>query len=74
MLSNGLNVSPISGPGGDATQRSFRQAVASIDNDKDFNDYVTAQHRNLPASSGDVKYERHQVSLPSDPLGESASW
>ncbi|KAK7403835.1 Rho GTPase-activating protein [Neonectria punicea] len=61
LLSNGLNVSPIRGPGGDGGQRSLRQAVSSIDNDKDLNSYVTAQHRNLPPGSGEIKYERNPV-------------
>ncbi|KAH7019928.1 hypothetical protein EDB80DRAFT_211191 [Ilyonectria destructans] len=64
LLSNGLNVSPIQGPGGEGSQRSLRQAVSSIDNDKDLNNYVTAQYRNLPASSGEIKYERNAVLSP----------
>ncbi|KAF7541048.1 hypothetical protein G7Z17_g12054 [Cylindrodendrum hubeiense] len=64
LLSNGLNVSPIKGPGGEGSQRSLRQAVSSIDNDKDLNAYVTAQYRNLPATSGEIKYERNAVLNP----------
>ncbi|KAH7176481.1 hypothetical protein EDB81DRAFT_39390 [Dactylonectria macrodidyma] len=64
LLSNGLNISPIKGPGGEGSQRSLRQAVSSIDNDKDLHNYVTAQYRNLPASSGDVKYERNAALNP----------
>ncbi|KAI5464185.1 hypothetical protein BGZ63DRAFT_351526 [Mariannaea sp. PMI_226] len=64
LLSNGLNVSPISGPGGDAAQRSLRTAVSSVDNDKDLNDYVGAQHRNVRPSTGEIKYERHPVLAP----------
>jgi hypothetical protein len=64
LLSNGLSVSPIQGPGaqGSSAQRSLRQAASSIDNDKDLNDYVTAQHRSVPPNTGEIKYERNPVS------------
>lgn len=64
LLSNGLSVSPIQGPGGQSSssQRSLRQAASSIDNDKDLNDYVTAQHRSVPPNTGEIKYERNPVS------------
>ncbi|KAF4979345.1 hypothetical protein FZEAL_4431 [Fusarium zealandicum] len=66
LLSNGLNVSPIHGPGGQSStsQRSLRQAASSIDNDKDLNDYVVAQHRTMPANAGEVKYERNPALNP----------
>lgn len=64
LLSNGLSVSPIHGPGGQSSssQRSLRQAASSIDNEKDLNDYVTAQHRSVPPNAGEIKYERNPVS------------
>ncbi|RKL09768.1 hypothetical protein BFJ68_g8906 [Fusarium oxysporum] len=67
LLSNGLSVSPIQGPGaqGSSAQRSLRQAASSIDNDKDLNDYVTAQHRSVPPNTGEIKYERN----PTQPQG-----
>ncbi|KAF5027306.1 hypothetical protein F66182_600 [Fusarium sp. NRRL 66182] len=66
LLSNGLSVSPIQGPGGQSSssQRSLRQAASSIDDDKDLNDYVTAQLRSMPQSSGEIKYERNPVLNP----------
>ncbi|KAM0561019.1 hypothetical protein ACHAPJ_003519 [Fusarium lateritium] len=66
LLSNGLSVSPIQGPGGQSStsQRSLRQAASSIDNDKDLNDYVTAQHRSMPVNSGEIKYERNPALNP----------
>lgn len=66
LLSNGLSVSPIQGPGaqGSSAQRSLRQAASSIDNDKDLNDYVTAQHRSVPPNTGEIKYERNPALNP----------
>ncbi|KAM5346856.1 hypothetical protein ACJ41O_009861 [Fusarium nematophilum] len=66
MLGNGLSVSPIQGPGGESAsaQRSLRQAVSSINNEQDLNDYVTAQFRNMPPNTGEIKYERNPVLNP----------
>lgn len=65
LLSNGLSVSPIQGPGQSSTsQRSLRQAASSIDNEKDLNDYVVAQVRSMPANTGEIKYERNPVLNP----------
>ncbi|KAF5659733.1 GTPase-activating beta-chimerin [Fusarium heterosporum] len=66
LLSNGLSVSPIQGPGGQSSssQRSLRQAASSIDNEKDLNDYVTAQHRSVPPNTGEIKYERNPALNP----------
>ncbi|RSL38281.1 hypothetical protein CEP53_015002 [Fusarium sp. AF-6] len=65
LLSNGLSVSPIQGPGQSTTsQRSLRQAASSIDNEKDLNDYVVAQVRSMPANTGEIKYERNPVLNP----------
>ncbi|KAF4442538.1 hypothetical protein F53441_11715 [Fusarium austroafricanum] len=66
LLSNGLSVSPIQGPGGQgsASQRSLRQAASSIDNEKDLNDYVTAQYRSVPPNTGEIKYERNPALNP----------
>lgn len=64
LLSNGLSVSPIQGPGqSNTSQRSLRQAASSIDNERDLNDYVVAQVRSMPANTGEIKYERNPVSV-----------
>ncbi|KAJ4140167.1 Rho GTPase-activating protein [Fusarium equiseti] len=66
LLSNGLSVSPIQGPGGQSSsaQRSLRQAASSIDNEKDLNDYVTAQHRSVPPNTGEIEYKRNPALNP----------
>ncbi|KAI9163404.1 RHO GTPase-activating protein RGD1 [Paramyrothecium foliicola] len=61
LLSNGLIISPLRGPGAESQPRSLRQAVASINNDKDLNDYVASHHLKMAPNTGEVKYERHPV-------------
>jgi hypothetical protein len=61
LLSNGLIISPLKGPAADTQPRSLRLAVASINNEKDLNEYVAAHHLKMPPNTGEVKYERHPV-------------
>jgi hypothetical protein len=63
LLSNGLIISPLRTQPGEAAgaSRSLRQAVASINNDKDFNDFVAHQHTRVAHGTGDVKYEKNPV-------------
>ncbi|UNI24334.1 Rho GTPase-activating protein [Purpureocillium takamizusanense] len=65
LLGNGLIVSPFKATGLENTNqpRSLRQAVAAIDNVKDFNDFVAAQHSKVPANT-EVKYERNPLLKP----------
>lgn len=62
LLGNGLIVSPFKSPGGENTSqpRSLRQAVAAIDNVRDLNEFVAAQHTKVQPSY-EVKYERNPV-------------
>ncbi|KAL6857939.1 Rho GTPase-activating protein [Amphichorda felina] len=66
LLSNGLSISPIKGPGGEShpASRSLRHAVMSIDNERDLREYVGAHHSKVPAKSGEIKYERNPVLNP----------
>ena len=68
LLSNGLSISPIKGPG-DATgqPRSLRDAVLSISNEKDLNDFLLTQYSRMPPNKGEPRYERHPVSLREAP-------
>lgn len=65
LLSNGLCISPIKLPGSDSTPlgRSLRVAVSSVDNDKDLNDFISAQYPKVPARPAEIKYERNPVSV-----------
>ncbi|KEY68333.1 hypothetical protein S7711_07804 [Stachybotrys chartarum IBT 7711] len=64
LLSNGLIISPLKSGDAGAHSRSLRQAVASINNDKDFNDFVSSQYPRIAHGSGEVKYERNPVLGP----------
>lgn len=71
-MSNGLSISPIKGPDGQqSASRSLRHAVMSVDNDRDLDDFVAGHYTKIPASTGEVKYERNPVSVPDS--GTSAS-
>ncbi|KAM4064914.1 rhoGAP domain-containing protein [Hirsutella rhossiliensis] len=65
LLGNGLIVSPFKGqaPSSPSQPRSLREAVAAIDNTKDLNDFVAAQHAKIQPKS-EVKYERNPILNP----------
>lgn len=63
LLSNGLCISPIKNGDGLQQARSLREATASIDNEKDLNDYLMAHYPKVPQGHGEPKYERNPVSL-----------
>ncbi|EFY93152.1 beta-chimaerin [Metarhizium acridum CQMa 102] len=62
LLGNGLIISPFKTQGaqGAGQPRSLRQAVAAIDNEKDFNDFVAGQHTRIQPYT-EVKYERNPL-------------
>ncbi|WYZ45556.1 hypothetical protein EsH8_VIII_000872 [Colletotrichum jinshuiense] len=60
LLSNGLSISPIKSQGSGGP-RSLREAVLSIDNEKDLHDYLTSHHSRLPPNNGEVKYEKNPI-------------
>lgn len=70
LLSNGLSISPIKnqtdgGAGGVAQQaRGLREAVLSIDNDRDLVEYVASWYSKLPPRTAEIKYERNAVLNP----------
>ena len=55
-------ISPLKGPGAETQPRSLRQAVASINNEKDLNEFVASHHLKMAPKTGEVKYERNPVS------------
>ena len=63
LLSNGLNISPLSQNSQGPPARSLRQVVSSIDNEKDYSNFLTSYHNKIPARLSDIKYERNAVSL-----------
>jgi hypothetical protein len=42
--------------------RSLREAVYAIDNDKDFNNYVSSFGNKLPPRAAEIRYEKNAVS------------
>ncbi|POR39239.1 RHO GTPase-activating protein RGD1 [Tolypocladium paradoxum] len=65
LLGNGLIVSPFKSPGGENVPqpRSLRHAVAAIDNARDLNEFVAAQHTKVQPNY-EVKYERNPILNP----------
>lgn len=64
LLHNGLSVSPLKGADGEPSSRSLRDAVASIDNERDMNYYVASYSSKVPPKPTEIKYERHSVLAP----------
>lgn len=64
LLSNGLVISPVKNANGETSSRSLRQAVLSINNEKDLNEYIGSHHGMIRPDNGEVKYERHPVCVP----------
>lgn len=57
LLGNGLCVTPLRSQQ-EPLKRSLREVVSSIDNERDFNNYVSSFSSRV-ANTGDIKYERH---------------
>lgn len=45
-----------------SSARSLRQVVSSIDNERDYSNFITGYHTKIPARGSDIKYERNAVS------------
>jgi hypothetical protein len=60
LLGNGLIISPLSDS--ENQRRSMRDVVAQINNENDFNSYVTGFSHQVSAPK-DIKYEKHPVRL-----------
>lgn len=65
LLGNGVIVYPFKNPPGDTAPqpRSMRQAVSSINNDRDLKEYLSS-HRAKVLPNEEIKYERHPVLNP----------
>lgn len=65
LLGNGLIVYPFKNQPGETTPqpRSLRQAASSINNERDFNEYISTQQLKV-ASSTEVKYEKNPLLNP----------
>ncbi|TQV93231.1 hypothetical protein V2A60_010334 [Cordyceps javanica] len=65
LLGNGLIVYPFKNQPGETTPqpRSLRQAVSSINNERDFNEFILAQQSKV-APATEVKYEKNPLLNP----------
>jgi hypothetical protein len=61
LLSNGLNISPLKGNDG-PNQKSLREVVYGVDNEKDLSNYLTSFANKVPPKQPEIKYERSSVS------------
>lgn len=64
LLGNGLAVSPLSDQETPSGQKSLRELVIEIDNDKDFNNYVASHSGKVPPMPSEIKYEKHPTLAP----------
>lgn len=62
LLGNGLLVQPLSETSN--TQRSLRDLVLDIDNERDFNTFVGAEHGRIPARTSDLTFQKSHVLEP----------
>ncbi|CAK7564204.1 MAG: Rho GTPase-activating protein [Sporothrix epigloea] len=60
VLSNGLTITPIK-TAQRPNVRGIRDAIASIDSERDLNSYVASNYPKVPPKTGEPKYERHAV-------------
>ncbi|POS83229.1 hypothetical protein EPUL_004784, partial [Erysiphe pulchra] len=61
LLSNGINVHPIKEFEVANQTRSLRDAIYSIDNDKDFNDYLMSFSNRISPRISEIKYQRNSI-------------
>ena len=60
LLSNGLCVSPLKGQNDQGSRaRSLRDVAYEVDNERDFENYVTSFAPKVGPSPSEIKYERH---------------
>ena len=64
LLSNGLAVSPLAEKEGVATQKSLRDVVADIDNEKDFHSDMSMHATKIPSRPSEIVYEQHSTLAP----------
>ncbi|KAL9526748.1 RHO GTPase-activating protein [Sphaerulina musiva] len=62
LLGNGLLVQPLSETSN--TQRSLRDLVMDIDNERDFNTFIGTEHSRIPARTSDLVFEKSRVLEP----------
>lgn len=64
LLGNGLAVSPLSEKEGPMAQKSLRDLIVEIDNERDFNNYIASHSGKVPPKPAEIKYEKHPTLAP----------
>jgi hypothetical protein len=64
LLGNGLAVSPLTEGDAPSSQKSLRELVIEIDNEKDFNNYISSHISKVPPTLSEIKYEKHPTLAP----------
>jgi hypothetical protein len=64
LLGNGLAVSPLTDSDAPSAQKSLRELVIDIDNEKDFNSYIASHSGKVPPTPNEIKYEKHPTLAP----------
>ncbi len=63
MLGNGLLITPLGDPNSpEKGQKSLREMVHNIDNERDMQTYLKGHVSKVPSKSAQIKYEQHPVS------------
>lgn len=64
LLGNGLLITPLSDSNNpEKMQRSLRDIVHQIDNERDLQTYIKGHSSRIPSRSGDIEYKQHPVSI-----------
>ncbi|KAL1301485.1 hypothetical protein AAFC00_005731 [Neodothiora populina] len=64
LLGNGLVVCPLPATDGAPAQRSMKDVVLDIDNDRDFYSYILNHTTKIPVRTGEIQYKQHPTLLP----------
>ncbi|TLD05630.1 RHO GTPase-activating protein RGD1-like [Venturia nashicola] len=71
LLGNGLAVSPLTDGDAPSAQKSLRELVVEIDNEKDFNNYIASHSGKVPPTPSEIKYEKHPTLAPKQQVPKS---
>ncbi|KAM3068249.1 Rho GTPase-activating protein [Clarireedia jacksonii] len=73
LLSNGLNISPIRTKEQGSSNRSLRDAVNSIDNEKDLSNFISSFAGKVPPKATEIRYQRNPVFGSSQQVAQQQS-
>lgn len=62
LLGNGILITPL--PSENASNRSLREIMGDIDNEKDLHHYILAQKSRVPPRAAEIQYVKHPLLAP----------